>query len=140
MLAVDEDDESYDRDETLEKVIEQVSTRLAYHASEWHALESFWRPAVVVYSMLSDESNRTQHLMPHTMKISEAYVAGEWLARLLSVLDKEPLIEINQQIGWDSQVRHSGELSTKRSAEGCISQSMFVEAAASFKTSRRDRP
>ena len=58
MLAVDEDDESYDRDETLGKVIEQVSTRLACHASEWHALESFWRPAVVARTMLSDDSSR----------------------------------------------------------------------------------
>jgi len=39
MLAVDEDDESYDQDEPLEKVIEQVSTRLACHAREWHVLE-----------------------------------------------------------------------------------------------------
>jgi len=58
MLAVDEDDESYDRDETLGKVIEQVSTRLACHASEWHALEAFWRPAVVARTMLSDDSSK----------------------------------------------------------------------------------
>jgi len=81
MPAVDEDDESDDRDDTLGKVIEQVATRLAGHASEWHALESFWRPAVVARTMLSDDSNRTQHLMLQTMKISEDYVAGEWLTR-----------------------------------------------------------
>jgi hypothetical protein len=139
MPAVDEDDESDDRDDTLGKVIEQVATRLAGHASEWHALESFWRPAVVARTMLSDDSNRAKYLMPQTMKNSEDYVAGEWLTRLLSVLDKELLIEINQQVGWDLLVGHSGELSTERSADGCISQSWFVEAAASFKTSRRDR-
>ena len=78
--------------------------------------------------------------MPQTMKISEDYVASVRLTRLLSVLDKEPLIEINQQLGWASQVGHPGEISTQRSADGCISQSWFVEAAASFKTSHRDRP
>jgi len=90
--------------------------------------------------MLSDESNKTPHLMPQTMKISEDYVASVWLARLLSVLDKEPFIEINPQLVCASQVGHSGEISTERSADGCISESWFVEAAASFKTSHRDRP
>jgi hypothetical protein len=60
----------------------------------WEALETLWRPAIALYSLLPTARANASSLLPLAAKIADYHEGGHWLRLMLSVLDNEPILVI----------------------------------------------
>lgn len=78
----------------LEQILSQVGPSRPEQIAAWEALEQFWQPAIAVYSRSLEARQGAGRLREVAAKLSQFHVAGHWLALMLTVLDREPILVI----------------------------------------------
>jgi hypothetical protein len=89
--------EDFDYDEQFQLVFDPLSAAMPHAQAAWEALETFWRPAIAVYSVNPAARNAARPLRELAVRLAEFHEAGHWLQLMLGVLDDEPIVVIEPQ-------------------------------------------
>ena len=88
------DNDDHDPHEEFDKLRTELAATMPSQHAAWLALESFWRPAIAVYSVSAQARSAARPLRDLAAKISDHHEAGHWLRLMLTVLDNEPIVVI----------------------------------------------
>lgn len=91
------DDEDQAPNGAFEKVRTELARTMPKESAAWGALQTFWRPAIAVFSASSKARADARPLRDWAAKISTYHEAGHWLRLMLSVLDDEPIVAIEPE-------------------------------------------
>lgn len=86
--------EDHDPQAAFEQVRARLSPALPEESAAWQALEQFWRPTIVLFSLNPVARNAARGLREPASKIADLHEGAHWLQLMLSVLDNEPILAI----------------------------------------------
>jgi len=81
-------------DDEFRQALDRVARKLPRELAAWNALNTFWRPAIAVFSVSPEARWAAQALRAPAQRIAEYHEGGHWIQLILSVLDNEPLLVI----------------------------------------------
>ncbi|QDU38524.1 hypothetical protein Mal4_28530 [Maioricimonas rarisocia] len=91
------DEEETDPQEVFEKTREELSATMQKEAAAWDALETFWRPAIAVYSKSDEARDAARPLRADALRLADWHEAGHWLQQILAVRTNEPILVIEPE-------------------------------------------
>ncbi|MFG0333393.1 MAG: hypothetical protein ACF8TS_08540 [Maioricimonas sp. JB049] len=86
------DEDEVDPQEVFETTREELSATMPEEAAAWDALETFWRPAVAVYSTSDEARDAARPLRRDALRLADWHEAGHWLQQILAVRTNEPIL------------------------------------------------
>src|SRR5687767_14448133 len=92
--AVDSDDDDADPMESFEVERRRLAASLPKENADWEALNTFWRPAIAVFSKSAPARAAARPLRETCVHIASFHTGGHWLQLILTVLDAEPILVI----------------------------------------------
>jgi hypothetical protein len=93
---------------TFEHARQQVARDMPLENAAWEALNTFWRPAIAVFSVSPVARAKARTLRDWATKIAADHEGGHWLRLMLSVLDNEPVLAIEPETRLGMLARMSG--------------------------------
>ncbi|MEW4527925.1 hypothetical protein [Maioricimonas sp. JC845] len=118
MPEPDEDTENEtDPAQVFEAIHRDISETMREEAAAWDGLQTFWRPAVAIYSKSDAARDAARPLRDDALRLADWHEAGHWLQQILAVRTDEPILVIepdSQQgiIGTFSGVVDNFQLNT----------------------------
>jgi hypothetical protein len=94
--------------EAFEDTRQQVGRAMPLENAAWEALNTFWRPAIAVFSVSPSARAEARGLRELAAKIADHHAGGHWLRLMLSVLDNEPVLAIEPRTRLGMLARMSG--------------------------------
>jgi hypothetical protein len=83
--------------DVFETVKKQTALSMPKHCEAWEALNTFWRPAITVFSASAEARAAARDLQAMAARISDSHEAGHWLRLILTVLDDVPILVIEPE-------------------------------------------
>jgi hypothetical protein len=100
--------EDEDPGKAFEATRQQVAGAMPLENAAWEALNTFWRPAIAVFSVSPSVRVEARGLRDLATKIADHHEGGHWLRLMLSVLDNDPVLAIEPQTRRGILARMSG--------------------------------
>ncbi|MBE9117336.1 hypothetical protein IQ249_15665 [Lusitaniella coriacea LEGE 07157] len=89
-----EDDDPIEQFETIKA---QLTGQMPNEIAAWDSLQTFWQPAIAIFSASSEARHTAQFLRPMAQTIAGYHEGGHWLQCILAVLDNEPILVIEPE-------------------------------------------
>jgi hypothetical protein len=95
----EDDEEDEDEDETFRRVADQLRAEMPKAADAWEALEALYLPVIAVLAASPAARARSHSIAGKMADLREYNGGASWLASMLMVLDREPILAIEPDTG-----------------------------------------
>jgi hypothetical protein len=105
-IPPDADEE--DEDETFRQIAVRLRSEMPEAAAAWAALETLYAPVIAVLAASPTARTQSRSIAPKMDQLREHNDGASWMAPMLMVLDREPILAIEPDTGLGLVGRMSG--------------------------------